>query len=366
MQEHVTPQGVTFPVDLTREEYVYYYMLLARTAGPLRGRRVQIGLLGGFFVLIAALGVADLLQYGKILDWGSLALALGMLVLGMVLWLLIPGRTRRQAQQAYDRMVDSGYSFYGTVEVRPTELVKVGEELTTAVPFNANALFIEDKEALVLTARQGRAIVLPARCLTAETAAAVRTAAERLPTANRRFVSRLVPGCQPVQAPTVTPTVTLWERQLRYTPQEYVAIAKARLLAQYGHRLPLTAVLCVVIALAFAWPQDSILPTVLAFLVAMVLQTLLGLVLPLSRLSRLSPVGEAALTVTVTFTDRGVKLRSGEEFASFPWTAVQHVYDRGDYAELLYEKQFLRIPKREIEDLEAFDGLLKTYWHYNK
>lgn len=358
-----TPQG--FPVDLTEEEFLAYHMLSARVAGPLRGRTVQLVLSVVLCALLIGAVVYGYYAFGE-MDWFTLIAAVALGALAVIMWTVIPVRMRKQAHRLYQQTVDSGYSYYGMVEVRPTEIVKVGQETTTAIPFNGNALFIENGEMQVFISRQGRAIVLPARCMTPETAAMVRAAADRLPSPNRRFIARLQPGCQPVEEPAPVETVILWEQTVRYTPEEYAALAKSRLVSQFWRRLPHLTGLSLMLAVLFSWGEETILPAVLTFLTVMGIQVLFGLILPYRRIPR-QPVDLPAslTTVEVTFTDRGVKLRSGEQFASLPWSAVEHVYDRGDYAELLYQNQSLRIPKRLITDLDAFDRLLKQYWRNN-
>ncbi len=359
-----TPQG--FPADLTREEFLAYHRLSARVAGPMRGRTAQLVLSATLSLALIGVVLYTYVAFGE-MDWFMLIMAVALGALAVAMWLIIPQRLRKQAERLYEQTIASGYSYYGTVEVRPTEIVKVGQEVTTAVPFNANALFIEDKDMMVWISRQGRAIVLPARCLTPETAAMVRAGADRLPAQNRRLVARLIPGCQPVTEPAPIPVTTLWERRVRYTPEEYAALAKSRVVSQFWRRLPHLSGISLMLALIFGWSETSVLPGIFTFLTVMGVQVLFGLVFPYTRIPRQpAELPDSLTTVDITFTDRGVKLKSGEQYATVPWSAVEHVYDRGDYAELLYHHQAVRIPKREIEDIDAFDRLLKQYWKNNK
>ncbi len=351
-----------FPADLNREEYIAYYMLSARTVGPLRGRKFQListGIL--FFILLSAL-LYGWLELGM-MDWLTLGLTVVLGAVSLLLWFLIPLRFRRQAERFYDEQVAVGYSYYGTVQVCPTEIVKVGEEMTSTIPLNGNALFIEDRDMLVWISRQGRAIVLPARCMTAESAAMVRAAADRLPTSNRRFISRLQPLGQIPSPPAPVEDPVVWEKQVVYTPAEFAALAKSRVVSQYWRRLPMLATLSLLLAVMFGWSDTSFVPGMLAFLTAMAVLTVFRLVLPYTRVPRdPDAVPERLRTVQVIFSQRGVKLRDGDNFAAVPWSSVEHVYDRGDYAEVLYHGQGLRIPKREIDDLEGFNALLHRHW----
>lgn len=358
MEEHFP----SFPADLTREEYIAYHMLSARTVGPLRGRKVQLIATGIMCFLLLAAVLYGWTAFGE-MDWLTLGLTVALAAVSVLLWVLIPRRFRRQAERYYEEQQAVGYRYYGTIEVRPTEIVKVGEELTTVIPLNANALFIENTDMLVWISRQGRAIVLPARCMTQESAAAVRAAADRLPAQNRRFIGRLQPLGQVPTEPPAVPDPVVWEKQVLYTPAEYAALAKSRVLSQYWRRLPMLATFSLLVAVMFGWSDTSALPGMLFFLATLAVQTVFHLVLPYTRVPRdPQSLPERMRTVQVTFTQRGVKLRDGDNFAAVPWSAVDHVYDRGDYAEVIYHRQGLRIPKREIEDLEAFNGLLHQYW----
>ncbi len=359
-QEHIS-HDAPYWVDLTREEYINYSMQIARAFGPMRARTGQLIASLACCGLVAALTIYDMYMFGQP-DWLLIALSVAMAVVAIGFWLYVPHRLRRRAGTEYDSMIECGYSYCGELYIGDTEITKVGEELTTRVRLDRSAVFMESADMLVFIGSEQRAIVLPARCLTKETADRLRQAADKLLPTSRRFFGRIQPQGQVVTPPVREPQNVLWEQSIQYDPQETLSILKARTLQQFWTRLPHFALMSMLVAVAFGWSDTSIWPCVLTFLGALGLLAVFNLVMPLSRLSRMTKMGYApspAAALQVKFTDRGVRMLEGERFACAPWSQIEHVYDRGDYAEMLWKQHFLRIPKRCIPDIIAFDAILK-------
>ncbi len=356
-------ENISFPVDLNREEFIAYYDLSARTACPLRGHRGRLILTG---VLAALLTGAFLYQYAVWGEWDlpMLLLTAGLVLLALFTGLYLPRRLRRQAARLYEETMATGYDYYGTVTVHSAEIVKQGQEVTTTIPLDQTTFFVETADMQLFIHRQGRALVLPARCMTSEAAAAVRTAADRLPTANRRFVARLqAQGLTPTPS-TGVPAVTVWDKTVRYTAEELTAVLQGRVRSAYGRRIPSICGMSLLAGLIYGWGQESVTTAMIACGVCFGLLTLFTFLLPYRRASRIPE--DTHQTVQVTLTDRGVQLREGEQFAAFPWRAVRHVYDRGDHAEMLFPRgASLYLPKREIGDMAVFEAILGQYWKTN-
>lgn len=359
MEEHVLYE---FPVDLTREEYMAYHDLSARTVGPLRGlkgRTVLSLVLAG--LMLALLGF-QWFRYAY-LDLPMAVLGVGLLVLAVYTGVVTPRRLRRQAVQQYDDAVAAGHCYYGMVTLTADSITKEGAQITATLPLDATTLFIENEQMMVFVNRRGRSIVLPARCMTFAHAAAVRQVAHRrLPPMNRRFLARLQPQEQ-VPTPTeAAPTVTLMEGRITYTEQEMISLIRGRTLAMFSTRLPSFGGISLVAGILYGWGMESPVTAMVVFAGCLGLLTLFTLVLPYFRSVRAARMVQVSTGYTIT--DRGIRLQEGSHELSLPWSAVRHVYDRGDYAEMQFRHGgSFRLPKRELADVAAFEAILQQYWH---
>ena len=109
-------EAIGFPVDLSREEYIAFNMLLAKNGGMLRFRKGQLvifGLMMAFSLVMLAVEffVFQSLDVVMILVVAFIALTGGFLLFGM------PAYLRRNAGRAYDQSVLGGHEYYGMVYV---------------------------------------------------------------------------------------------------------------------------------------------------------------------------------------------------------------------------------------------------------
>ena len=346
-------------VDLRREEYVHSQLLLARVAGPLRTRT---------FALVASLLLAALL-FGTVVmdhldgyppDWVTIIMGGVLTASAIFLWWFMPWQVKRNAEKQYNRAVACGQNYYGTLRVYGDRIEKVGETATASIPLDATSFFVEDSRVMVFTGRSRFAVVLPARCMTDEMAAAVRQAADRLPPQRRRFIARLQAQSQPVTPVEAEPAPVLWACKVHYKPEEYVDLSRAMLRQRYWRVAPMLGVLSVLAGFVFGWDESSILPCLLWTLACFGLLSLLNYFLPLSRIKRQVPLMQTHdFAVEVSIDSRAVHFGAAQGArVGVPWSDIRHVYDKGEFVEICDDKQFFRIPKRCIEDIEAFDALI--------
>ena len=352
-------------VDLNREEFIAFRMLLARIRGPLR-MRVPIWIISILCcVLMLVLSVEDWLFEGVlgISDPIMLVGALLSLLPALFLCLYVPARMKKTAAAQYDRSVDAGMTYYGRLQVFADHLEKVGDTATAYIPLDQQVMFIETREMMVFTSASGPALVLPARCMTPEMAAAVRGAADRLPPIRRRFIERLQPQSQPVAAPPMREKPEeLWVSTFTYTPEEYVTVLKGIMLANYWRTAPFLAIFAVLGSLSFAYDGHNLLNSAVTFLVLFGLGTLLNYLLPLSRVKRQAHTLSAHdLTMQVRLDTLMLRFKlpkGGDGYVL--WCDVDHVYDKDAFVEIVHNKRAtLYIPKRAIPDLDAFDAAVK-------
>lgn len=350
------------PVDINEQEYQGYLLLLSRVSGAMRVRPFSTAscLLVGAAML--ALGGYEWVSEA-FLDWLTWLFGVLFVIAGIVVYVTIPWRVRRHAAAQYRESVAGGYCFYGTLEVYADRVEKHGMSVTTAIPADPSAFLVESPDVMIWGGAGRRCIVMPARCMTAAAATAVRQVAERLPARNRRFYGRMQARGETVERPVPVEQPVLWECTVHYTAQEYADLAIHAATQSYLRRLPLFPVISGMIGLMLGWTDEvHVLSCVLYFLLAMGLLTVLNLVFPRRRIRHMAEVADAPPPLTVRLSPIGLRIGDGQGEMNVPWSAVDHVIDRGDYVEICKGIYSYRIPKRCIEDLDAFDGLITAHW----
>ncbi len=357
------PAAREMPTDLTKEEYSRFYVEFAKITGPLRLRKVLLTVALLFAAAMAALLIYEWVAL-HVFDPVSTVLSLVLTLVAVALWGVVPYVVKRHAQKQYDQAIDGGYCYAGVVRICGDRVEKQTAQGTTAVELNARALFIETPEMMVFYTAGQPSIVLPARYLTPEAATALREAADKLPYRNRRFGGRVVPGGE-LPAPAVeTPQVVLWEREMQYDTDEMVSLFRLSVKTNFLRRLPMLTMLCLCFSLLYISDGMSLAQLLVAFLLMFAALLLFNLLLPLRRAKGMAQMADARMrTVTVKLTDRGVWVKAYTNgFSVLAWSTVEHVINRDSYVEITRKWQSVRIPKRYIDDLAAFDTLISGVW----
>lgn len=354
--------------DLTREDYVRYYTTLSKLSGPLRLQKMQLVVSVAFAIILVGFCAFDFSQTGQV-DW-LFALLGGVLVLASFgLWWYAPRHVRRAAGKTYDETLAGGYCYRGILRVRDDRIEKENEQGIHTILLNTATMFIENPEMMVFVTTNRRSIVIPARYLTAEAASVIRAAADKLPYRNRRFMGRICPQGETPAAACPPEDTVLWEKTLRYEPEELADLIRHNTTQAFMKRLPFHSVMSAIFGLGIGWGDGTdILPCIGWFLGFFALTALTNLVLPRRRANFIAAQADvAARTVTVKLTDRGVWMSDPNKgFAVLPWHAIEHVVNRDTFIEISRGMQAIRIPMRYIDDFSAFDTLICTYWKKTK
>ncbi len=350
-----------WPIDLTKEDNTRYYMQVSKKTGVLRLRGVLLVAMLLFTAGMAALFIYEWVALGLV-DWLSIGLSVALLAASLGIWWIVPVRMRRMAERAYDEAVESGYSYAGVVRVKADRIEKESVQGTNTLLLNGRTLFMETPEMMVFTTAGRPAIVLPARYLTDEAATALRAAADKLPYRNRVFLGRVRPGGEIPTPTAVPPHTVLWEREIHYEPSEMEGIYRHAVVTRFTRNLPTQAILCVLCAVSVGLEETTIFKVVGGFLFMFAVTTALSLWLPLRRAKGMAQMADAlSRTASVKLTDRGVWVsHANSGFVLLPWRVVDHVIDRDSYVEITRKKQSVRIPKRCIEDIAAFDSMITS------
>lgn len=357
------PEQPDWYVDLTREEFVQFRMLLARVNGPLKMRIPTLVMALLCCGMLVALALMEWFEAGRqgYPDPVLLVGAVLVLVPGAYTCFYLPAKMKKTAGQQYDRSVQSGMSYCGRLELYPDSVEKVGVTATARMPLDRGTLFIETTDMMVFTAAGSPAVVLPGRCLTESLATDIRRAADRLPPQNRRFLARIQTGGQVVAPPAEVKPEELWVSTFTYTEEEYATVLKGVLIQHFWRMAPLLMTVSVVGAMMFGWDGVSLWSCVPFFLVLCGLFLLFNLILPLSRVKRQVPtLSTHDRTMQVRMDTLALRLKlpkGGENWVL--WCDVDHVYDKDTFVEILHNKKSsLHIPKRCIEDLPAFEAVI--------
>lgn len=351
-------------VDLNREEFVHFRMLLARVNGPLRLRVPTLVMALICCATMVALAIEEWYTAGMdgTPDPVMLVGALLVLVPAAIVWWYIPAKMRKTAGEQYDRAVNSGMNYCGRLTVCPEYVEKAGDTATAHLRLDERVLFIESAEMMVFTAAGSPALVLPARCLTQEMVAAIHAATQHLPPRNRRFIARIAPMGRVVTAPppAVKPE-ELFVTTFTYSPEEYAKLLRELLIRNFWRASPVTAVTATCGAVLFGYDQQNLLMTVVYFLIIAAILTTVNLLLPLARVKNQSEaLSPHQRTVQVRMDTLALRIKGQTGSESFVlWCDVDHVYDKDEFVEVVHDKHgTLHIPKRAIENLTAFEAVL--------
>lgn len=351
-------EGDGHPIDLTREEFIHFQVLLARVAGPMRTRTLS---------LIISLSLAAALLAGEGVYWYQgekpdlfvAAAALLLAGLSLLLWWYVPYVTKRNAGRLYDRVVQGGGTHYGLLRLYPLRVEKAKASLVAKVTISPECLYIEDEMLQVFMDRQRQAIVLPGRCMTPELAEQARQLAAALPPQNCKFFGRVIPQGLRVTPPAAEPLRAVFlEEEICYTPEEHVSISKALTVQMFWKRAPLLSLLSGLCALMLGWGSESaslwMIP--LYFLLALGVLTLLNLVLPLRRIpAAVEAMSGVERSLRLRVDERGLySYKTGYGESYLPWSDIKNVYDAGTAVEFSGKNITFTLPKRCIPDLAAF------------
>ncbi len=362
--EHTQPQVANdWYVDLTREEFIRFRLLLAKVNGPLRHRVSSFVMSLVCCVLLSGFALWEWWTVLECQGWPDpVMLVAGLLVLlpGLFSMFYVPGKMARTAAKQYDRSIDAGMCYCGRLVVTENRVEKIGPTATASIPMDERTLFIENEDMLLLVTAGSPAVVLPGRCMTPELSAAVRCAADRLPARNRRFIARLKAMGQVVAPPPAKePPQEKWVCTFTYTPDEYTTVLRGLIKQHFGRTAPMLAIAAMLGGLFFGYDvQLNLYSAIGHFLLIAGVMVLFNLILPLGRVKRQAQTLTAHdLTMQVRLDTMALRFKAPKSSENLVlWCDVDHVYDSGAFVEIVHNKKAsLYIPKRAIDDLTGFD-----------
>ncbi|MGN0171358.1 MAG: hypothetical protein ACI39E_01080 [Acutalibacteraceae bacterium] len=364
-QESAVSVDYAFAVDLTKEEYIDYYMTLSKMNGPLRMQKPTMIFLGLNALVCAAMFVYISVRE-RAIDWELLLLLVCMVALWALILPLLYRRIRKNAQRLYEQGSDNGY--YGVVRVYETGISKETENGTVKVSFSPTSVYLENAEFMAFfSGGSERAIVLPARCLTEEDAAVLRRCVfADTAKLQRRVIKRMTPKASvhiAPQEPSATQSALL-TLDFSYLQEELEKLASDTGLRNYIYSLPTITVLSVLMGALTAMLTEDILFGGLIAVAMLLLYLFLMTRISRSRVRRSLGISPHMARLIVSFTDRGITtLRGGTQGARslLVWESISRAVERKTCVEFFSGRSFLRIPKRCIPDMQELRGIVDAH-----
>lgn len=362
-QQYEAQRGI--PVDLTKEEYVDYYMTIAKMFGTLRIQKPSMILFGVYAAVSLVFTVMTYIETG-VLDWLMLAVLFVTLISAGLTYYLMPARMRRKAKELYDAGNVNGY--YGELLVNRLEVTKlVGEGEDVTVPLTEQSVFLENERFMALfgVASQ-KAIILPSRCVTPDMAKTIReavfSAGSRI---HRRVVGRMAAGASvPVaRRDLLSPAVTEYACEVEYTADEIKQQIKETGNNQFADSLPTVCLFALLIGTMTAMLQESVLWFFAAALATVIAMLLISLFSSSSKAKRAAAMAQNS-HVRFAFNERGVTIttRGQDRKVFLRWNTLAYITEKPDRVELSGMGQVLYIPKRHIEDMNALSAVVDAHY----
>lgn len=362
---------LTFAADLTKEEFVSFYLTANSTPKREKQRKIVSA--------ISSLLLVGMCVFFLVSDWQTQQIVDPMTVMLLLLSIGMSGfslfgmtaMARRRAEREYDKAALIGHSYNGVVRVYEQRVEKETADGVTVLPLNANASFMEREDVMVLSVPNKPILLLFSRYLDKADADAFKQhILTKLPERNCRLLCRFVPKREqamplPVFSEREEPTEQLKLRFV-YTDDEMKSILKEGLYRRFSKQAPLFGGLSLAAGILMWLLSEQPLIGALSLVVMALLTCVMMLWWPLKRMSAaVDEMAATAKTVTLLFTDHGVTMSMPNAAQqTLPWSEVTRAVNSPDYITLYTGTTPLIIPKRAIEQEEEFcrmvDGYMQT------
>lgn len=357
-----------FGADLSKEEYVRFSLTAGRNPRRTRNMRVMLGVSCGVAAAMSLVYLLMVWQESRAVDWQTLILLGCILLLGVYALFGIPAFLRRRAEKQYEQSLAAGHTYFGAVRVYDRRIEKETAKRLTVIPLNRETRFLEQEDLMAFARPGAPALILFARYLTEEHAEVIRqTVFENLPPENCQLIARLRPG-----APAAMPVPAFGEREeeeplltvtVRYTPEESYQITREMAHTVFLRRLPLFGGTALLGGLAL-WLADNDPVLGAGFCALMLIVSyLMQVVLPLRR-AKTQIFNQEVLNqeIILTVNKNELTLTANDRpAASMPWRSVTRAVSEPDYIRLYADQAQLVIPKRCLDDVDAFCRMVDFY-----
>ena len=358
---------MSFPVDISREEFVRFNMIVSTVNGLLKIRKGQLVLnvvLGAISLMML---LSEIYVYRKV-DPVLVLLLIFIFGAGCMLMFGAKAHVRRSAERSYDRSRMDGQSYYGLIKVYPFRIEKQSSRASVSMNLSNETVYIESHDMMVLLSKQTPAIVIPARCITQQDAELFRKVIfSAVPPTRQKINARLIPTATQHITPSETEAdQTAWEEEaairieVDYTKEEIVKMASDTALRSYMKILPYYSIMSMIAALMFGLLYNLGIGIAIYILIngGLFGFQFFGSRMRAGKLYDHFPQSR----ISVAFTDFGIQIRTpgNTNGIRLEWKAVTRAVERPNDVEFFSQTVFLRIPKRCVSDFNALKEFINS------
>ncbi len=362
MERPVEEQPTAYPTDLTEQEFLKFSMNVAKKMGTLRSQNLFVGMYAVYFAITTFAFVNNWMQTGEISF-----MMLGMLLLtvasAVLTFTLMPARVKKSAKATF--ALGNYNRYYGEVSLTPQAIVKNFGDETLVIPLNAQSVYVETRDCMAFsTTGVGRSIILPARCVTDEMAAAIRKVVfDPQCTIKRQVIARMQAlATEPIEKqefPKEPQTLRVLDYQ--YTPEEFSKLSFASAWRRYVSSFPGMSMLAVLLGLMLALLQEN--PWWFPIVSLVMIVGYLAILMLNAKISA-SRAMQIDVRTRVVVSDRGLDVSvipSGARLRVI-WNSIDRAVDNGAFVNFHHGGgQIVSIPKRCIADFDEFRAVVDQY-----
>lgn len=360
----------SFPVDLTRKEYVEFNILMSKLNGAIRLRRGQSILFAVLDVVCLYTLLSEMLAYRK-LDFAMLLLALFITLTGCILYFGVTAYVRNSSGNAYDQYIQSGNSYYGQIHIYNDKIEKQGESNVTTIKYDAGIRYIENKNMIILFYPNIPAIILPARCLTKEDAEAIqKEILSHIASSQQKRYAQIIPMAaghieKSAERAEKTEETEQFHVDVQYTQDEFVKLATDTAGLGFMRALPVYSALSVLASLVLSFLYNFGVGLIAFILIIGVLFFLNVFTTREKAKTTYEQMPEDGAKIGISFTEKGITVKSSvsHETIGMIWGSITRAVERQECVEFYTKTTFLRIPKHCISDFELLRKIVDSHVH---
>ncbi len=357
----------SFPVDISRDEFVRFNMIVSATTGLLRLRKGQMILHIGISVIVLFMLLSDFLAYRSI-NPSLVLMLLFAAAAGIAVFYVAPSYVKRAAQRAYEQSRIKGHTYYGMITVYPDRIQKQSQKATVTLSFSDNVLYIETRDMIIFLSPKQPAIVIPARCINKDNTQLVRRAVFiGIPPVRQRIEDRIIPAKNPCILSKSDSPVNEWDTDggiyinVDYKKDEFIKTAWDTALNAFIKMLPAYSVFAMIAGLTIGALYNFGVGLV-AYLAINTIVFLLRV--PGTRTKAKLIYDSANTNISVRFTEQGiiVESRTNTSEVRLKWSEITRAVAAKDSFKFYSRYAVLSIPTRCVEDKDALRSFVDSYY----
>lgn len=356
-----------FPVDISREEFVRFNMIVSATTGLLRLRKGQMILHVGISLIVLFMLLSDFIAY-RIINPSIVLMLLFSVAAGIAVFYGAPSYVKRTAERAYEQSRLTGHTYYGIISVYTDRIQKQSPKSTVTLKFSDNVLYIETKDMIIFLSPKQPAVVIPARCIDKDKTQGVRRAVFiGIPPVRQRIEDRIVPAKEPRILSQSGSSTDNWDTDsgicinVNYKKDEFVKTALDTALSAFMKMLPAYSAFALITGLTIGFLYNFAAGLVV-YLIVNVVNFLLQV--PGARSKAKVIYDKANTDLSVCFTEHGiiVKTRTDTSEIRLKWTDVTRAVAGNDSFKFYSRYAVLSIPTRCVEDKNALRSFVDSHY----